>query len=415
MPIFCVHLKKPFFVSFLFSLLVGSFSALLGAVFCHGLDQFISIQSRFPFFVLTLPLCLFLSRHIENRVTLLASRMASSVSSLESEKLSIARGFLLIPLTWLSHLGGASVGREGAAVQMGRSTSGLIACVFPHFFSRLPREFIARTGMAAGFSAVFGTPCAAVAFALESFLRSDAQPSSDKQYSFFRKYDFKTLLILFWCAFFADFISTRILFVKHLQFNVDELPMSLLSYIFLILLFVGALFAAYLHRKLLDIFSSFVSLSLFKEKKFSLLPSFILVFILLLPWFLPHRNLGTSSIVLLFQSASNDLPIAPWDWLLKSIVTSFSLAVGFKGGEVTPLFAIGAMLGGSLGSLLSLPITSASAAGFVLVFSSILSVPLTGAVISFELFGLQGGAAGAVVCLLHAVTLHVYRKNRAAE
>ncbi|MEA1136108.1 chloride channel protein, partial [Klebsiella pneumoniae] len=63
-----------------------------------------------------------------------------------------------------------------------------------------------------------------------------------------------------------------------------------------------------------------------------------------------YIGLGIPSIVQSFQ-----MPMAPWDWLGKMVFTVVSLGTGFKGGEVTPLFYIGATLGNALAPLLHLP------------------------------------------------------------
>ena len=58
-----------------------------------------------------------------------------------------------------------------------------------------------------------------------------------------------------------------------------------------------------------------------------------------------------------------------WSWALKLLFTVVTLSAGFKGGEVTPLFFIGAALGNALGWLLGAPLDLFAALGFVAVFA----------------------------------------------
>ena len=67
--------------------------------------------------------------------------------------------------TVMSHLFGASVGREGTAVQMG----GALADQLTHFFklNAVDRRMVLMAGISAGFALVFGTPLVGAVFALE--------------------------------------------------------------------------------------------------------------------------------------------------------------------------------------------------------------------------------------------------------
>jgi len=76
-----------------------------------------------------------------------------------------------------------------------------------------------------------------------------------------------------------------------------------------------------------------------------------------------------------------------WSWLWKLVFTAVTVGSGLRGGEVTPLFFIGATLGHSLSRLLNLPVTLLSGLGFVTVFGAALRVPVTAFVLGLELFG----------------------------
>ncbi|MFD2782503.1 chloride channel protein [Novosphingobium pokkalii] len=88
-----------------------------------------------------------------------------------------------------------------------------------------------------------------------------------------------------------------------------------------------------------------------------------------------------------------------WSWLLKLVFTVATLSAGFKGGEVTPLFFIGAGLGSALSVLLGLPVPLAAALGMVALFGAAANTPVACAVMGLELFGLDAAPALIVACV----------------
>ena len=92
------------------------------------------------------------------------------------------------------------------------------------------------------------------------------------------------------------------------------------------------------------------------------------------------------------------LEVHPWSWAWKILFTVVTLASGFKGGEVTPLFFIGAALGNALGGLMGAPLDLMAALGFVAVFAGAANTPLACTLMGIELFGATHGVAIAVAC-----------------
>ena len=86
------------------------------------------------------------------------------------------------------------------------------------------------------------------------------------------------------------------------------------------------------------------------------------------------------------------------EWLIKLVLTALTLGVGFKGGEVTPLFCIGATLGSALALVIPLPVGLLAALGFVAVFAAAANIPLTCTVLAMELFGPEVGVWAGVAC-----------------
>jgi H+/Cl- antiporter ClcA len=123
-----------------------------------------------------------------------------------------------------------------------------------------------------------------------------------------------------------------------------------------------------------------------------------------------YAGLGIPVIVEAFQG-----PVAPWDFAAKLVFTMGSLGTGFKGGEVTPLFYIGATLGNALAPLLHQPFALLAALGFVAVFAGAANTPLACIIMAVELFGSPVGVYAAIACVVsYLFSGHsgIYRSQR---
>lgn len=97
--------------------------------------------------------------------------------------------------------------------------------------------------------------------------------------------------------------------------------------------------------------------------------------------------------------------------MAKTFFTSLTLGAGFKGGEVTPLFYIGATLGNTLAHIIPLPVSLLAGMGFVGVFSGASNTPLACTLMGIELFGIEAGVYIAIACIVAYVfsgTMGIY-------
>jgi H+/Cl- antiporter ClcA len=97
------------------------------------------------------------------------------------------------------------------------------------------------------------------------------------------------------------------------------------------------------------------------------------------------------------------LGVAAGAFALKLLLTSISLGAGFQGGEVTPLFVIGATLGVALARLLDVPVPLLAAVGFVAVFAGATNTPLACTIMAVELFGAAVAVPAAICCVVSFV------------
>lgn len=279
--------------------------------------------------------------------------------------------------TIITHLFGGSAGREGTAVQMG----GTIADQFTRVFKldALERKTILILGISAGFASVFGTPLAGALFALEIL--------------FFSKISFKSIPLSFLAAYIAYF-TVEFWNIKHTPYSILILPEISFTTLFWILT-VGILFG--LTAMLFSQSTHFWGRLFIKNIHFPPLRPFIGGIILAVAIYCigttKYIGLGIPIIV---DSFSN--PNASYDFLLKILFTGFTLGAGFKGGEVTPLFFIGATLGSALSLVVPLPIALLAGMGFVAVFAGATHTPIACTVMGMELFGVESGIFVAVAC-----------------
>jgi H+/Cl- antiporter ClcA len=84
-------------------------------------------------------------------------------------------------------------------------------------------------------------------------------------------------------------------------------------------------------------------------------------------------------------------PAGNYDFIIKLLFTTFTLSVGFKGGEVTPLFFIGATLGSMLIWFIPLPVGLLAGMGFVAIFAGATHCVIASIVLGIEIFGLNAG------------------------
>ena len=295
---------------------------------------------------------------------------------------------LVLVTTIITHLFGGSAGREGTAVQMGGSMASLLAKWYK--LNASDTRLLLMAGIAGGFGAVFGTPVTGAVFALEVVAIGSLR--------------YEALIPALAAATASHFICLA-WGIHHTAYAI-QIPAeaSAINGLLLIKIIVAAVFFGLISRG----FAASIH-GLKKMGQQWIRPAWIIpviggTLIILLTWMAGSRDFlglgvtnpkpGGSSIVAAFHLHG----VGSFDFAWKFLFTAVTLSTGFKGGEVTPLFFIGAALGCTLASWLQVPADLLAGIGLIAVFAGATNTPVACTLMGVELFGGHYVLYFAVAC-----------------
>ena len=353
------------------ALVIGSVAGAAGTIFSMGVSWATGFRLSHPSMLFFLPVSgllivwMYHSFHEEgNRGT---NMVIDAISS--NERVTPATGPLIFFSTILTHLGGGSSGREGAALQLG----GSIGNSFGEWFKLDERDkkIAIMCGMSAVFSALFGTPVAAAIFSLEVV----------------------SIGVLYYAALvpcvFSSFLAVGIARAAGLEgehFPVEMIPALDLKAVGLLVLLgilcaaVSILFCVLLHT------AEHAYRKYFPDARVRILAgSFLFIALTLLSG---TRDYCGSSMELIESSIEGSVRYEAF--LMKMLFTAVALGAGFKGGEIVPTLCVGAALGCTFGEITGFAPSLCAACGMAALFAGVTNCPITSLVIALELFGYEG-------------------------
>jgi len=361
------------------SVLGGCLGGILGSVFHILIDLVTEFreENRYVIFFIPLAAVIICAMYgfFKNRGSLGTDRI---LDCLNREK-PIPK--IMIPLIFvssvISHLSGASVGREGAALQLGGSLFHIIGRLFR--LNSKDMKIAVMSGMSAVFAALFGTPLAASVFALE----------------------IAGVGAMHYGAIVPCVLSAVVAFRISSIFGISPVRFVRVSSLIL----NPAVFAQVIVFSVICAVVSIVfcvTIKATSKKATSLIPN-------------PYVKALVCSVILLVLSVifrSGDYNGAgmhiiskalngvskPEAFFVKIIFTAVSIAAGFKGGEIVPAFFVGSTFGAAVSPILGLDPTMGAAMGFVALFCGVVNCPLASLFLAIEVFGADWAVVFAIVC-----------------
>ncbi|NGM84346.1 voltage-gated chloride channel family protein [Paenibacillus sp. 7124] len=362
---------------------VGILSGTASAFFLKSLDYVTDVRIANPWLLFLLPLGGALVSFLYMKVGKNSGKgnnlILEQISS-GGETIPLRMAPLVLFGTLVTHLFGGSAGREGTAVQMGGSLA--------EWFGRLlrvrpaDRKILLICGISGGFGSIFGTPLAGTVFGLEvlaiGLIRHEA------------------LIPAFVAAFTGNLVTSSFWGVSHIHYHIGAVP-ALTWIVVLKVVFASVLFGltSILFSELTHALKKGYS-KLFKNPVLkSAVGGAVIIGLVYLLGTRDYLGLGIPLIQDSFAEG-----VSPFAFLGKLVFTSLTLGAGFQGGEVTPLFAIGATLGNALAGALHLYAPFLAGLGFIAVFCGATNTPIACFLMGVELFGSDAAVYMFMACLV---------------
>ncbi|WP_102337588.1 chloride channel protein [Collinsella provencensis] len=363
---------------YILCIIVAALMGIAGWAFLAALNWATATREAHLWLFLLLPIVNVATAWIYRNHGLRAQRGNNLVidSTLGGSPIHRRMGLLTFVCSTATHLAGGSAGREGAAVQMGGTIASTVASAF-HVTGHDRRD-VMMAGISAAFGAAFGTPLAGAFFGMEM--------------CFIGKLDYSAALYCLTGSFVGDFVSRGLgsTFVFQPIGAVPSMqPATIALVIVAAILFgltarlftfcirtVKRFYARFFPNYLAAaVVSGLVLIALFLGCKLHLYGG-------LSEWLVPAAFRGQTTLA---------------DPIAKLGMTALTVGAGFQGGEVTPLFGIGASLGGWFGEATLGEPDFMAALGMLGLFGSALNVPVTTIMLGIDMFGGTAGAYFVIV------------------
>lgn len=357
--------------------LIGGIGGVIGSLFHIGVSYATHWRSAHPWVLYLLPLLGLIIVGLY-RVTGVEGKDTNAV--IESVHFGKNVPVLLVPVIFLStvltHLGGGSAGREGAALQIGGGIGFETGRLLRLGEKDLPLATLC--GMSAVFSALFGTPLTATVFAMEVISVGVFYYAG---------------LVPCLTASLVGYLVSLLMGVPPTRFTVAAPLPEACTMLPVLVLAIGCALVSILFCRGLRETGRMAARLLPNPYWRAAIGGALIIGLTLLAGSTDYNGAGMELVERAVSGEAN-----AWAWLLKLLFTAVTIGFGFKGGEVVPSFFVGACFGCVLGGLLGLPAGFGAAIGLVAVFCGVVNCPFASIFLSIELFGAGGLLYFAVAC-----------------
>ncbi|MBQ3162316.1 MAG: chloride channel protein [Oscillospiraceae bacterium] len=369
-----ISLVKGFVKWALIASIVGVIVGLAGVAFHHALGFATEFRTENRVIIFAMPIAGLIITAIYRLLGMSNDPGTNCIikGARGEEKVSLKLAPLIFAATFLTHLTGGSAGREGAALQIGGSLASPFAKLFR--MDKKDTATMIMCGMAAGFSALFGTPVAAAVFAVEVTIVAAAQYSA---------------LVPCMISGIAASVVARIFSVKPESFIVQGIPAldgnSGLDLVRVAVLGIGCAAVSILFCVTIKAAKRTFVKYIKNDFVQVLVGSGIVILLTVLLGTTDYNGAGMDVIERAFSGKAS-----PFAFALKILFTALTLGAGFKGGEIVPSFFTGATFGCFFGGLIGLDPSFGAAVGLLAVFCGVTNCPFATIILSIELFGAGG-------------------------
>lgn len=350
------------------TIIVSIIMGIISAIFLRSLEFVTTLREGFPYIIFLIPIIGVLTAYTYSKYGNGSNRGNNLI--IESVHKEIKVPFIMVFLTFiftvLTHLSGGSAGREGTAVQIGGALTNKLANIFK--MKHKEKRILIMSGISAAFGSVFGTPLAGTFFGMEV--------------CFIGKLSYEAMIYCFIGSYTANFV-TESLGISHTSHLIKSIP-SISLHTLLVLIISSILFGVFgrMFAKGIHFVKGFYSKNIKNNIYRAIISSIVVLLVIVLFKLYKFEGLSTWLIDIGFSGNATLL-----DPIKKLILTILTLGAGFQGGEVTPLFDIGASLGGAIGNLTNIEPSLLAAIGMICVFGSATNTPLTTIMLGINLFG----------------------------
>lgn len=353
------------------SVAIGCLCGVVGGLFAIAVEAVTHLRQQSPWLIWLLPVgglaIVWLYRLLKLPLGMGTDDILEATRT--QGKVSIALAPAIFASTVVTHMVGGSAGREGAALQLGGSLGAAVGSLLHPKADE--RRICTLCGMAALFSALFGTPLTAAVFVLEIVEVG--------------RFNHRGLMPCVLSAISAK-LAARAIGAPQEVFPLASHLADMTAGTALQSALVGAACGV---TAILFCFAMHLFGKLYRRY----LPNAYLriasggAVVLALTLLIGRQDYNGGGMHIITAALGGQA--VPYAFLLKILLTALTLGAGYKGGEIVPSFFVGATLGCSVAGLMDLSPAVGAALGMLGLFCGVTNAPLASVLLSVELFGAE--------------------------